>query len=497
MLTRLEVDGFKNLSDVVVEFGPFTCVAGPNGVGKSNLFDAIAFLSALARGTLLEAALSVRGAAVPHGEVESLFQRLGDERVDRMRFAVEMIVPEQGLDALGQVARASMTFLRYELVLRYRRDASIRTLGTLAVEREQLTHINKKDAKRHLPFEHSAAWRDSVVRGRRTSPYISTTTSDAGTWIELHADTEAGRGGGRPSRAAAATLPRTMLSSVSSATEHRTVVQAKNEMSGWMQLGLEPSALRAPDDFTSPRSISSTGAHLPATLHHLAQAAESESPGGARDVYARVANRVSELVEDVRALTVEVDEKRQSLSVLLTDRTGTRHVAGALSDGTLRFMALTVMEADPRFQSLVCLEEPENGIHPSRVRAVIRLLGDLAVDAERPIDEDNPLRQVLINTHSPTVVSLVHEGSLLAMRATRMRRGATHGVRTTFHHLPDTWRAHAGATTSPMPLGELLAYLDPVGAERSRMPEPERVGAPRSVADRVALQMSLPLLDAS
>lgn len=40
MLTRLEVDGFKNLVGVEVDFGPLTCIAGPNSVGKSNLFDA-------------------------------------------------------------------------------------------------------------------------------------------------------------------------------------------------------------------------------------------------------------------------------------------------------------------------------------------------------------------------------------------------------------------------------------------------------------------------
>jgi AAA15 family ATPase/GTPase len=48
MLTRLKIDGFKNLLGVDVRFGPFTCIAGPNGVGKSNLFDAIQFLAALA-----------------------------------------------------------------------------------------------------------------------------------------------------------------------------------------------------------------------------------------------------------------------------------------------------------------------------------------------------------------------------------------------------------------------------------------------------------------
>lgn len=37
MLTRLKISGFKNLVDVDVRFGPFTCVAGANGVLKISL----------------------------------------------------------------------------------------------------------------------------------------------------------------------------------------------------------------------------------------------------------------------------------------------------------------------------------------------------------------------------------------------------------------------------------------------------------------------------
>ena len=48
MLTRLYVSGFKNLVDTEIRFGPLTCIAGPNGVGKSSVFDAIHFLSLLA-----------------------------------------------------------------------------------------------------------------------------------------------------------------------------------------------------------------------------------------------------------------------------------------------------------------------------------------------------------------------------------------------------------------------------------------------------------------
>ncbi len=74
MLTRLKVNGFKNLVDVDVSFGPFTCIAGANGAGKSNLFDAITFLSALAEMPLMEAALSVRSEGGRASDLRSIFQ---------------------------------------------------------------------------------------------------------------------------------------------------------------------------------------------------------------------------------------------------------------------------------------------------------------------------------------------------------------------------------------------------------------------------------------
>src|SRR5690606_12481573 len=95
MLTRLKVDGFKNLDGVDVHFGPFTCVAGPNGVGKSNLFDAVAFLSALADKPLMEAALGVRGGDARRGDVVSLFRRVGDRTSDRMDCLVEFLTPRR------------------------------------------------------------------------------------------------------------------------------------------------------------------------------------------------------------------------------------------------------------------------------------------------------------------------------------------------------------------------------------------------------------------
>jgi predicted ATPase len=492
VLTRLKVEGFKNLDVVDIRFGPFTCIAGPNGVGKSNIFDAIAFLAALADKPLVEAALAVRGGDSRRGDVRSLFRRVGNQVSGHMKLGVEILIPPGGEDSLGQPAHASMTFLQYDLELRYRPDPSINGAGTLEVVRETMAHINRSVAKSRLGFPHKKAWRDSVVTGRRTSPYISTEMENGSAVVSLHADSVAGMGGGRPRRVPAASLPRTMLSSVNNAAEHRTLVLAKQEMAGWTQLQLEPSALRAPDEFTAPRSVGPTGTHLPATLFALTQAAESASKGSGADVLARVANRLSELVEDVRRVRVDVDDKRQIMSIVMNDRQGTEHFAGALSDGTLRFLALTVMEADARSGRLLCLEEPENGMHPLRIETVIQLLRDIAVDPEEPLDAGNPLRQVIVNTHSPSVVACVPDDSLLMAQSSRCSWNGTDATRLVLRHLPETWRGDKPEVT--ISRGDILAYLNPMTALRHAGSESKqhRTSGTR-VLERPDLQGLLPL----
>jgi predicted ATPase len=501
MLTRLQVNGFKNLEEVDLRFGPFTCIAGPNGVGKSNLFDAIRFLAALADKPLMEAAASVRGAEARQGDVRSLFRRVGKQVSPEMNFAAEMLIPLNGEDALGQPANASMTFLRYELTLRARVDSNARlNATTLEIVHENMVHLNRSEAQQHLRFDPSKAWRESVVRGRRTSPYIST----HGLNVLLHTDIEGGQGGGRPRQFVASSLPRTVLSSANSAAEYRTLVLARQEMMSWVQLQLEPSALRAPDPFTAPKTLSPNGAHLPATLYALAQASERQEPGTAQDVYASIASRLGRFVENVREITVLEDEKRELLSIAVTDQHKTEHIASALSDGTLRFLALTIMEADPHSRRLICLEEPENGVHPLKIGSMLELLQELAVDINTAVDEDNPLRQVIINTHSPSVVALVQDSDLITAERDTSSRAGVQETRLRFKHLPGTWRPEDDReqlSTKPA----LLAYLSPLAIEANPTPEsPSQRGTPPSrpstlskrVIHRNDLQAFLPGLDA-
>ena len=124
MLTRLEVDGFKNLVDFRVDFSPYTCIAGPNGVGKSNIFDAIHFLSLLADHSILEAAVRVRARTEDTARLDDLFFRGDSLHRDSFKLAAEMLVEEEVTDDFGRPGKASSTFLRYEIEIAKKTNSS-------------------------------------------------------------------------------------------------------------------------------------------------------------------------------------------------------------------------------------------------------------------------------------------------------------------------------------------------------------------------------------
>jgi len=467
MLTRLQVSGFKNLEKVDIRFGPFTCIAGPNGVGKSNVFDGIRFLSALADRPLMEAALAIRGDdnGGRMGDVRSLFLRCGDDYAQKMSFEAEMIIPSEGEDDLGAVAKATITFLKYSVELAYKVES-----GSLEILKEELGYIPVTKAHKYLRFPHSTSWRESVIRGRRAgTEFIST----EGPVINLHQD---GGSRGKPlSRRQAKSLPRTMLSATNAA-ESPTAMLARQEMRSWRILQLEPSALRRPDEFASPTKLGTNGSHLAATLYRLAHQNGSPDKESANDanVYIRVANRLAELIDDVYMISVDRDVRRELLTLSVEGKDRTPHAARALSDGTLRFLALAVLEQDPQVQGVLCLEEPENGIHPARIPAMIKLLQDIATNVDEPVSRGNALRQIIVNTHSPAVVLQVPEDTLLVAEPRELicLDKRFNGVR--FSCLKDTWRAtKLDSPADVCKMGDLMAYLNPVLPAEDTVEEPQ------------------------
>lgn len=410
MLTRLEATGFKNLVDFALDFGPYTCIAGANGVGKSNIFDAIRFLSLLTEHTMNDAARGIRDTSSGEsaGDLADIFFAADGHRHERFQLAVEMIVGRDVSDDFGRPAKSTSTFLRYEVGFRYEEPSTaIGPFGGLVLEREELRPIIVGQARHHLRFpHHKANFRQRVIYNRRFgSPYIDTTRDGEQHVILVHQD-GGSRGRGNPAPAAGAV--RTIVGTENTVATP-TILAARHEMRSWRILAFEPTAMRRPDPYTQTPGIASSGAHIPATLQHIGASAAGVTT---EQALASIANRLSDLVP-VTAVRVRQDDVRQLFSLELEERSGLCLPANSVSDGTLRFLALAVLAEGAAEAGVFCMEEPENGIHPANLEAMDLLLHDIAVDPNEPVGDGNPMRQVVVATHSPYFVQLQREDELV------------------------------------------------------------------------------------
>ena len=449
MLTRLEASGFKNLVDFHLEFGPYTCIAGQNGVGKSNVFDAIRFLALLAEHTINDAARSIRVApsndntgdlaGIFFGQEPSTGARGGagyDGQEKRFALAAEMIVAPEVSDDFGRPAPVTSSFLRYEVGFRYE-EPSLATgpFGGLVLEHEDLRHLTVGQARKHMRFpHHKANFRDRVVHNRRfRGPFIHTDDREAQKVIVVHQD---GGSGGRGQSAPAQGAMRTIVGTENTAATP-TILAARQEMLSWRTLALEPTAMRRPDAYTQQPGIGSDGAHIPATLQYAGAAMSGTTT---EQALAAIASRLCDFVPAVTAVRVRQDDVRQLLSLELEERSGLRLPAHSVSDGTLRFLALAALAEGSAENVVFCMEEPENGIHPANLEAMNLLLHDIAVDPTEPVGEGNPLRQVVVATHSPYFLQLQQKDELVL--AKNVRRRSEHGIIEPLvcHPYKDTWR---------------------------------------------------------
>ena len=442
MLTRFKVDGFKNLKAVDLRFGFFTCIAGPNGVGKSNLFDAIQFLSDLSTLPIAKAVDRIRGMSGKSVSLSSLFGLNQDGSTAQIEFLVEAIVPAKVVDEYSEEADVTSTCLEYRLALRLvPSDGLNKRNERIEIVHEELRPRSRAAVKAEWRFtgcEQALAF----VRGKRTQPFIETKDDGEIRKIFLRSDGES-KNSGAPPRVPL-TTPRTVLSGVDSIS-HATQLSLRREMQSWRLLQLEPSALREPDSYRSDTHISVRGEHLASAAYRIGLDGD-------------VAADLAKLVRGIQTVQV-VNNDLLELRTLVVTMNGTAFPASALSDGTLRFLALSVMACDPDSIGLVCMEEPENGIHPTKIPEMVDLvknLSDLLV-----LDEVSPLkslglRQVIINTHSPLVVAEVPVDDLLFAQA--WQQGKLRSVE--YKPVAQTWRAQAlKAGQSCVYPGEIESFL--------------------------------------
>ncbi|MBR2030681.1 MAG: AAA family ATPase [Alistipes sp.] len=385
MITYIKIDGFKSFQNFEMDFTPFTVIAGSNAAGKSNLFDALRLLSALAEYDKIQKAFKIQ-----RGELLELFTSYNDNTIaERMSFVVEMLVNRTVKDAWGVSAELKYTRLRYELVLR--RFTNSVGMEDIVVEYEALDTV-KHDSDKWLsiiPKEVSERWRPKVVTGKRQNPYMRTEVHNGINTVIVSQDGSQGNKRNYP----LVNASRTILSSFDT-VDFRHILAAKEEMKSWKFMQLNPVDLRMPTSKTlGEDTITPSGLNLAAALYRIKQTDPYNLKIISRKLHCFIPNFIEvDVVDDV--------ENKQYV-IVLRDIDNKTYTSRVLSEGTMRILALCILLQDDQHCGLLCFEEPENGIHPFRIKAIAELLKDLSVDF---METESQLRQVLVNTHSTVFI---------------------------------------------------------------------------------------------
>lgn len=403
MLTRIEIDGFKTFEGAALDVSPFLVILGPNAAGKSNLFDAIRFLSQLASNDLRTACRGLRG------EPHELFRRDVDgEPGTQIRLAVEVLLEPRIRDPWGLEVSLVHTRVRYEVTIE--RVSDSRGIERLVVTKEEARPLLRSEDRWLLGGSPEGvipvvcdAFRDGVMKyaKHRRTPFLETVTKDGKPSFQIHQDTHQGRV--RPAEAAEATV----LSSMASA-EFPHLYALREELRSWRFMQLDPASLRRASPTIAPELLEPDGSNLAAVLARIQ--AETATPHRPRGALLDIAADLGMLIPGVADISVIEDSRNREFRVDIGMRDGRPFSSRVVSDGTLRVLALLTMLYDPKHRGLVCFEEPENGIHPMRLRALIRRLRELVTDPGHPDAGAGPLSQILMNSHSPVVLSALKEG---------------------------------------------------------------------------------------
>ncbi len=392
MITKIEINGFKSFSNFEMEFSPLTVIAGTNASGKSNLFDALHLLSNLAKMDLRTAFSNKQ----LRGEVSELFTKYTDENsAVEMRFAVEMLVPRKIKDNWGGVADVKTPRMRYEIVIA--RCQNEQGYEDLTVKFETLARIRTDDdkwAKKYIN-NRTDIWRNSKSGGSGEA-YIYTKVEKGHPTITIRQD--GGHGRGRSARADS--INQTTLGSINS-VDFPHILAAQQEIASWNFLQLNPELLREPTRYDvnyTGNTIGHSGENLSAALYRLYN----------QDAFTmeKIVMKLSSFLSGYTKLEVKDDKANKQFVFNLQNSEGKVFSSRVLSEGTLRLLVLCVLLYDDSFQGLLCFEEPENGIHPYRLKAMADLLRLLSTNFE---DEDDLLRQIIVNTHSPVLLKCLKE----------------------------------------------------------------------------------------
>lgn len=398
MIRLVEALNYRCLKRVRQPLDSFQVLVGPNSSGKSSFLDVLSFLGDLASDGL-EAAIGKRGSSI----YDLFWQRSGN----RFELAVEAVVPEDRRPPIGIALEGKEYAVRYELAIGLNEHNEARILDEQILLSQDYPGPDAQPQYRGantLFFEsdrRSKPWRSLVWPGPQSNEYaVEVEQSPSGAARVGGTGTAIYRPGNRPI--------------------FQGLYQKGYPTAIWLDgilqrqivpVDLSSSDLRNASRPGQPKQFAKTGSNLP----WLIGAFQDEYP----DRYADWILHVRQALPDVEGIRVAENPDTRSRFLMVRYPSGFELPSWLLSDGTLRLLALTLAAYLPSPGAVHLIEEPETSIHPLNIEIVTQSLSSV-YDG-----------QVLVSTHSPTVLSVTKPEHVLVFsrdeeNGTSIVRGSEH-----------------------------------------------------------------------
>jgi predicted ATPase len=350
LIEGFRVQNYRSLRDVTLGrlvpagegdlLSPLTAVIGKNGSGKSTLFDAFGFLSDC---------LTIGVETACEKEQRGGFERMRSQGVrEPIRF--EVCYRET----------ADTRPVSYNLAIDI--DPTGRPfVGSEVFWQPQLA----EDGKEKLPFMRLLRGKGLVLPGDNLSG-----PDEEAIPVEL---TDARQLG---------------VATLGALRDHPRIACFRDFLKGWYLFYFTPDAARNLPAAGPQRDLNTSGDNI----GNVVQFMERDNPARFQSVLRRIAERIPG-IEKIE--TVVTEDNRVLLR--FNDRGFVDpFFAQQMSDGTLKLFAYMLLE-DPEPPSLICIEEPENGLYP-------KLLETLAREFRARATGVDNAPQIIVTTHQPYFV---------------------------------------------------------------------------------------------
>jgi predicted ATPase len=410
MITRLEVKGYKAFKYVNLSIANFNILVGPNASGKSTLLDIFKLIKDILEG----------GPKKAVEERSSRFQELlWQHEGDKFEIAIEFTLPD---NLQEKMKNKNIEKARYEITINNDAKAGniIEIENLWLIKRDGGAPIKSNQQLDLFPREPSppesivttrkkpTGWRKVISKSSKGNDYFRSEITD---WNINY------RFG--PYKSSLARVPE---------DEERFPVCLwikERIMEGIQYIQLNSTAMRSACRPDSPSSFQIDGSNLPKVVSYLHN----------QDLknFIRWQKHIRDALPEIKKIGVQERSEDRYLYIFIHYRNNLIVPSWLLSDGTLRFLAQTLIAYLPDKGRFYMIEEPENGLHPLAIDSLYQSLSSLY---------DN---QIILATHSPSILRLAEPKDILCFSKTKS--GAVDIVRGDQHPRLKDWKKDVDIAT--------------------------------------------------